>query len=159
MKNDTNGNPGDDPWAVSWWYYDPSLGPAEQARLDIVTAARLLHTMQHDGIDHAIDLVTVGFHLVGQEVPDDVYHRIQVTLIQLKKNWAPADNAEDMMLLRTYELLKAKRMTRDGAAMVAGAVLGRPVSSEAWRKAVDRWAEKKGLPKVEQRKRRDATDK
>jgi hypothetical protein len=48
----------------------------------------------------------------------------------------------------SYEALSAKRMTRKQAAELASAILGKTIQRDAWRQSVDRWAAKKGLPKV-----------
>ena len=67
---------------------------------------------------------------------------------------------EDDATELTYGLLYDKQVSRDEAADLASALLGRTISSEAWRKHIDRWAAAKGLPKVGHRKRQtDKTDK
>ena len=64
------------------------------------------------------------------------------------------ETEEDQLLSLCYWLLKNKTFSREQAARFASARLPKPVDKDAWRKRVDRWAEAKGLPKVEQRKQK-----
>ncbi len=59
---------------------------------------------------------------------------------------------EERLIAFTYHFLR-HGMSRDLAARFAAERLGEAISSEAWRKRVDRWVDSRGLDKVEQRKR------
>jgi hypothetical protein len=66
------------------------------------------------------------------------------------------DEAE-IVLDATYQLLKGGRLDHFGAARVAQALLGTPVTATAWRLRVARWARKKGLPPVALHRQRRVT--
>ncbi len=68
--------------------------------------------------------------------------------------------AEDLLLRVSYDGLRKRLLTRASAAALATEMLQRskskqskPIGTEAWRKRVDRFAEREGLAKVEQYKR------
>ncbi len=62
--------------------------------------------------------------------------------------------SEDLLIDASYQALRGGFLSRAQAAEFARELLGRKIEPDTWRKRVDRWAEKKGLPKVEQYKRR-----
>ncbi len=57
---------------------------------------------------------------------------------------------EEAVLDITYRALRDGIYNRGDAAIFASQMLGRNLSSEAWRKRVDRWADNKKLDPVEQ---------
>ncbi len=59
-------------------------------------------------------------------------------------------NNEEAVIAATYVGLVRDACTRSEAALFASAMLGRTITSEAWRKRVDRWAQDKSrnLPPV-----------
>ncbi len=63
----------------------------------------------------------------------------------------------DMVLSATYHMLRARKITREAAARIASSFLHQPFTVDAWRMRTDRWARDRGLPKVEQRKRKNQT--
>ncbi len=62
---------------------------------------------------------------------------------------------EEHVLGFTYALLRARLVNHKTAANLATALMHKqePISDNAWRKRVDRWAKANGLTAVEQRKR------
>lgn len=149
------GTQGTNPWAIRWSYYDPAAMATRWVEMDVITAARLLHTIQRDGIDHAIDLLAAGVRLAGYALlSDEQFLHVHAALSALQSDVALVADAEELLLRRTYELLRDKRITRDGAATLASALFGLPITTDAFRKRVDRWAETHGLPPLGQTKRR-----
>ncbi len=63
----------------------------------------------------------------------------------------------DMVLSATYHMLRARKITREAAARIASSFIHQPFTVDAWRMRTDRWARDRGLPKVEQRKRKNQT--
>jgi hypothetical protein len=63
---------------------------------------------------------------------------------------------KEMVIAFTYAYLRERKLTREDAAKIATALLPEegPFTTEAWRKAVDRWAAARHQPKVEQRRRK-----
>ncbi len=79
-------------------------------------------------------------------------------LVDTIGTYAIGDKANDHVRAFSYTLLRTKIVTRESAYIIASDLLPdveRPPSSEAWRKAVDRWAsdKKRRLPAIEERKR------
>ena len=64
-----------------------------------------------------------------------------------------APDKETTALEITYTLLRSKAITHKGAAELASDLVGKHFEPNTWRMRIDRWAEKHGRPKVEQRKR------
>ncbi len=56
----------------------------------------------------------------------------------------------ELALQHTYRMLYERQITREQAAHLAASWINKPVTTEAWRKRVDRWAEDQGKPKIEQ---------
>jgi hypothetical protein len=72
----------------------------------------------------------------------------------------PWEEHLDRVVHFTYVLLREKQINRSQAAEIASLLLEKPISTEAWRKRVDRWVEKHQLPKVglpRRSKRRSST--
>ncbi len=63
-------------------------------------------------------------------------------------------NEESLLIDFSYNMLRQREATRADMAHFASFMLGETIGTEAWRKRVDRWAERQGLPKVEQYKRK-----
>lgn len=74
-----------------------------------------------------------------------------ITLIStmFNRRW---DDLEDRVIDFTYQWMLHRRMTRQMAAKFASSKLGH-VSTDAWRKKVDRWARVHGYPPLGQTKR------
>jgi hypothetical protein len=63
------------------------------------------------------------------------------------------DTLEERVLDFTYQWMRTKAMTREMAAFFASSQLGY-ISTDAWRKKVDRWAKSNGYPALGQTKRK-----
>jgi hypothetical protein len=70
------------------------------------------------------------------------------------------DLLEEQVLEASYTMLLYGNLSRADVAGMAAQRLKRSISTEAWRKAVDRWADSKGVPRPVRRHRtsKDKTD-
>jgi hypothetical protein len=88
----------------------------------------------------------------GAELTDEDKQQLVVVCRYLHR--AAHYLGREKVLEMTYNLLREGSVNRTQAAMLASVALGKKVETEAWRKAIDRFAETRGLPKVEIHKRR-----
>lgn len=61
---------------------------------------------------------------------------------------------DTLALVLTYHLLDRHSISYEQAAQIASKILGHEVSRATWRRRVTRWAERKDLAEIVQRKRR-----
>ncbi len=64
---------------------------------------------------------------------------------------------EDPLLSVSYHLLRGKQITYAQAAEFAAWVLEKPIKTDTWKDRVMRWADRRGLPKIGQRKPRGSS--
>ena len=86
----------------------------------------------------------------------DVQRAYIKAVAALTQKWAPAhiseETPEERALVVTYSLLRSKAVSHEHAANIASTMLGKTYSAEAWRKKLERWAQKHELPKIEKRR-------
>jgi hypothetical protein len=140
---------------------NPRTGQPDIIELQIAVAASLYRTFQNEGLEAVADLVYLVIALREGKVSKEEQDRLLVPIRDILEALTTSfQNNEDMLLSASYSLLHDKRITREEAALMASRGLGKKTTTDAWRKRVDRWAEKEGLPKVELYTRRhDESDK
>ncbi len=133
---------------------DPQTGEPKRIALPLSIAASLLHVAGIQSIDTVKDLAWFGAALATGFVPDEqarlIFQTIDEVRRALEAQWRDHD---EMLLEGTYQLLRTREISRDRAAELASIVLGRTITTDTFRKRVDRYAESKGLRKVEIYKR------
>jgi hypothetical protein len=125
------------------------------ARMDLGTYFRLLYLIKTQGFHYAIDVVAAGAEMaLGHEVTLLERAPILATLQHIQDHAKTLEEPEQLILQHCYKELRAKKMTRQRAALLASTILDKPISTNAWRKKTDRWAEKQGMEPLGQTKRR-----
>ena len=133
---------------------DPSTGDNRYLLTSLGKLASLYHATRTLGPDAVYDIASIVASLVRPERTTEEKERLQYALDELCTRVDEWTDNEDMLLDQSYVALEQGRWTRARAANIAQTVLKKPLSTEAWRKRVDRWAEKQGLPPLGQTKRR-----
>ncbi|MDP9309441.1 MAG: hypothetical protein M3R24_00845 [Chloroflexota bacterium] len=124
---------------------------------DPFTFWTLCDTIIRRGEDGAAALMLLGIEAVkvGKPTPEDeraVRAVVERAVFSIKEQWP---NVEEFALFHTYVMLTLGDFSRDDAARTASDILRKTVTSEAWRKRLDRWVEEKGHQKVDLRKHRN----
>ncbi len=109
------------------------------------------------GKDRACDVLTAGALLVKHELSDYDQRRLRAMIMEIEAIRVLWRDQEEMVLFHTFRLLYEKKMSRRDAAEYASSILGRKISTDAWRKRVDRWAETREFPKVDLYSRNEDT--
>lgn len=124
-------------------------------RPNIATLRILAEVAEKWGNGQALDLLLFGASIVKRDLSERDAGRIQMVLKSvLLSVIGESEDLEEFVLWRTYTWLRDKQITRKQAAQFAADVLGKEISTDTWRKRVDRWAEARHLPKIEIYKRR-----
>ena len=131
---------------------DPVTCDTWPVALDVAEFWRFYQLIKSEGIEQARSLVLSGLQFARHEVTEEDTRRISAALWEVQHY--PVFSPEEIQLWRSYWELQRKETTRDEAAQRASAFLETPISTDAWRKRVDRWAEDQGLPALGQTKRR-----
>jgi hypothetical protein len=119
-----------------------------------VTVRLLAELIEKWGIGQAQELLLFGASLVKKETSERDVERLRLILEAVHRSpIGQAEDLEDHVLWRSYTWLLEKQINRKQAARYASDVLGREISTDTWRKRVDRWAEKQHFPRVEIYKR------
>jgi hypothetical protein len=145
--------------AIAWYGEN---GEWCDVMLDTEVCATYLRIIDTHGFDHALAVALATFRMsqavTKEPIPSEAYEQQVFGVIQslraLDLHRAQLAERDYELLEASYYALRAKTWTRAEAADIAATMLGREITTEAWRKAVDRWAEKQGLPKVEIYKRK-----
>ena len=128
---------------------DEASGQTWRIAFDLAMAAAWLDIIRAKGVDYAHSLALGGVLMAGCEAPELRGQILRGVLETLEDAVAAFADQEDLLLAFSYERLRDKQMSRPQAADVASSILGRRVTPDAWRKAVDKWAHAQGLPKVD----------
>ena len=138
-----------------WLPHDDKLEMADLT-LPLFVALSLYQVVQTGGPRAVYDMFYLAVALRDGMVPHHVdVNRLWGTakeisnMLELKFR-----NNEEFLLDASYNLLKAKRLTREEVADLAKRFLGKEITTNAWRKKTDRWAELQNLPPLGQTKRR-----
>ena len=153
--------------------------PAEQGRpelsisLHIATVWELYQAILQIGAERVAKIAMVGGIAVGEihdfdgeqylelqrktqeRTGEPTFYAFMLNIMQTIERSHHGKTYKDTVIGFTYDLLRARTISRDDAAVVASILLNRdpPFTSEAWRKQVDRYVDQHPeLPKVEQRK-------
>ncbi len=137
-------------------------GEGAAIAMDLAVCATYLDIIDKYGIEHAQNVLRAGVNMARAPREEAVYeaekqreeHNIASMLQALDRNREKLANSEEDILDLSYRQLLFKQWTREEAAENASTLLQRPISTEAWRKRVDRWAEARGRPPLGQTKRR-----
>jgi len=123
----------------------------------------LFNIAQQWGSDRAYEVLRLGAVLAKGQLSEHDEHELRNALSYMLTQGAEPffsdkKNLEEFAIATAYILLRQNKITRDLAAFQAQSLLGREISTDTWRKRVDRWAERRGLPRVELYKRTIETD-
>jgi hypothetical protein len=117
--------------------------------------ANLYRIVQDIGMQAIYDLVYLVLAIEDEAVNEEKQLQIGFRLEFIYNTLGSVfSSPEDMLLNFSYALLQTRQITREYAASMASRALGREMSTTAWRKRVDRYAEAQGLPPLGQTKRR-----
>ena len=143
---------------IAWLDED---GKYHDTSLDFNVCATFLSIIDKYGIDHAFGVATAFLPVLPSDATDTDFdarskqiNSIVQSLRALDLHRGKLAEQEYEMLNLSYHALLNKEQTRAEVAEFASIMLGHSVSTDAWRKAVDRWAEREGLPPLGQTKRR-----
>ena len=150
-------------WCAPTWatFYltDVDTGEPYTIEPSVVTLRILTELIDTWGMGQARDLLIFGASLVKRDAAKHSASRLQVILDSVQRSAiGKAEDLEAFVLWRSYTWLLDKQINRKQAARYASDVLGREISTDTWRKRVDRWAEKQGFPRVEIYKRSNESD-
>ena len=130
-------------------FQDPETDEMVEVALDADVFVPLFHAAKTWGSERAHALLRFGASLVKADLSDLDSRRLQLALTAMQRYVAQWDDPAELALAISYEQLRHERLTSEQAAMFAGTLAGKRISGAAWRKRVDRWAAKQGLPPVE----------
>jgi len=134
---------------------------AEHFRLHLFSAWEIADAVQkmggHQALEFARFAVTIArlTPTIEQPMPSPeeeqrLTQAINGLMLMFTRQW---DTLEDRVIDFTYQWMRRKAMTREMAAFFASKQLGF-ITTDAWRKKVDRWAKSNGYPALGQTKRR-----
>jgi hypothetical protein len=142
------------PQAVRFKLTSPDTGEPYTIEIDVVQARTLSEIVTKWGVGPALDLLLFGASVARCAIAETDVTHLKTVLERLPHSTlGQAGDLEDWVLWRTYTWLREKQVTRAQAAKYAEDILQKPVSTDGWRMAVDRWAAKRHWPKVEYRTR------
>jgi transglutaminase-like putative cysteine protease len=135
--------------AITFGAIDKETGEGWHVTMTIAVWAAFVHAIRAYGIDHASQLILTSVHIALPNDEDIDYRRIRVTLEAIQEYAPDVEEEEEYLLSYSYYMLSVKYMTRPRVAEIASTILGRPITPEAWRKAVNKWAHENGMPKLD----------
>jgi hypothetical protein len=136
---------------------DPWSGQTFTMELSSYMSWDVIKTLLDIGPEAAVGLVRLvtepllyGDTEYRAEPPIKYHARLRAVLYALHKlaideQWKAET---DQVISLCYHLLRERKINRRNAADLASLLLKKETSTETWRKRVDRWVEKKGLPRV-----------
>jgi hypothetical protein len=129
-------------------YTDSETGEKHTVAIDGATFFEVGHIAKRWGIDHAVELLTIGASVVKwQPLSEDDRRRLRQLVTQAaERSW---DSIDEMALRMTYRRLWNKEINYQQAADQASDLLGRKIDRDTWRRRIERWAERRSLPKIE----------
>ncbi len=130
-------------------FQDPETDEMVEVALDADVFVPLFHAAKTWGSERAHALLRFGASLVKADLSELDSKRLQLALTAMQRYVAQWDDPAELALAISYEQLRHERLTPEQAAMFAVALAGKRISGTAWRKQVDRWAAKQGLPPEE----------
>ena len=129
---------------------DVVRGTERTEEMPLATYFQFLYLIKTVGQRYTADLAIAGVEVASErQVTANEMLRVEAVLSAIQQHAETLEDPEEWILKYSYDSLRAKTMDRAHAAFVASALLNKPIKTDAWRKAVDRWAEKNDLPKVE----------
>ena len=126
-------------------YQDADSGASTEVTLDPAVFVGLVHVTRTLGWEHALAVLQFGATLVKPELTAVDTQRLEYTLTALDRYIAQWEDPAELALALSYEQYREHQLTDAQAALFATALLGQPVSADAWRQRVDRWAEAQHL--------------
>ena len=138
--------------SVSIKVTDPETSESWYLDLGYEVCATLLELIRTRSISLAVNIALSSAamaHRGFRNVPDSAHQNITAALSTLETHRQEFTTLNDHMLSYSYHMLRNQAWRRERAAEVASIILGRTINAEAWRKAVNKWAEKKGLPELD----------
>ena len=138
-------------------FADPATDEEFPVEIPFVVFWSVYQTIKALGRDYAYTVALYGASLVKPDLSDEDKRQIadKVAAVDAFLKHRPDHEAD--ALKWSYNLLQNVKITRREAARFASEVLGYTVPEDSWRKRVDEWARKQGLPKVDLYKRRRET--
>ena len=134
---------------------DPVTGNTQAITIDAATFLHFHQLIKTEGADHAYTIATAGLQFAQHDVSEHDVKWIQAVLRGIQN--VPEFSQEELLLSLAYWNLRLKKTTREESATHASAFLSTTISTDAWRKRVDRWAKAQGYDALGQTKRRPRT--
>ncbi len=137
-------------WAFGYDVPNHTTGEQERIFLNGVTALELYDLTERAGVEQAYQLFRFAAQIAARPWTDQQEHGLRqcfdAVLADIERRIKELPDPEETALWYSYELLSRQKTTRTRVARLASHLLGRPITAEAWRKAVNKWASEKGMP-------------
>ena len=127
-------------------YQDADSGESTEVTLDPAAFVGLVHMTRTLGREHARAVLQFGATLVKPALTAVDTQRLDDVLTALERYIAQWDDPVELAMALSYEQRRDHQLTDAQAALFATALLDQPVSADAWRQRVDRWAEAQQRP-------------
>ena len=127
-------------------YHASDSGESTEVTLDPVVFVGLVHAMRTLGREHALAVLQCGATLVKPALTAVDTQRLDYVLSAVERYIAQWEDPSELALAVSYDQLRKHQLTAAQAALFASALLYQPVTAEAWRQRVDRWAEAQQRP-------------
>ena len=128
---------------------DPATGDTRTLLTSLGALAALYHVARTIGPDAVYDIASIAHGIVNPERTEEEWESLRHALDELISDVDQWTDNDEMLLKESYTALRSGRWTRARAAEIARNVLGKPITTDGWRKRVDRWAKDRGLPKID----------
>ena len=131
-------------------YQDPETAAPVAVPLEASVFVALAHLTAAWGRERALALLQFGAALVQPELSDLDIRRLELALTAMERYIAQWNDRAELALAISYEQLRGGRLSDNEASLFAAALLEQRIGRAAWRRRVDRWATRHGLPPVEE---------
>jgi hypothetical protein len=140
-------------WVFGFDVPNHATGGEDRVFLDGATALELHELAERAGAEQAYQLfrfaATVAVRPWTDQHEQELRQVFDTILADIEHRIRNLPDPEEQALWFSYELLRQQKTTRPRAARLASTILGRPITPEAWRKAVNKWAHENGMPKLD----------
>lgn len=140
-------------WAFGFDIPDHATGGEDRVFLDGVTALELHDLAERAGNEQAYQIFRFAASVVARRWTEKHEQELRQTfaaiLADIEQRIKNLPDPEEQALWFSYELLRQQKTTRPRAARFASHLLGRTVTAEAWRKAVNKWADQNDMPPLD----------
>ena len=137
-------------WSFAFDIPNHTTGAEDRIFLDGVIALELHQLVECAGVEQAYQLfrfaATVAVRPWTDQYEQELRQTFETILVDIEHRIRNLPDPEEQALWFSYELLRQQKTTRPRAARFASQLLGRTITAEAWRKAVNKWALENEMP-------------